>query len=112
MEKILLYTSSTCPHCKTAKDYLDQKGYEYEEKNVQMDQNAAIELQNIGAQGVPTLVVNGHVIVGFQPQKIEESLKTKVFNCPNCGKKMTVPVGKGNIKVTCPHCSHEFQERT
>ena len=37
MEKVIVYTSSTCPHCKTAKKFLEQKKYEFIEKNVQTD---------------------------------------------------------------------------
>ncbi len=44
MEKIKVYTSSTCPYCVMAKEYLAEKGLEYEEKNVQTDKAARQEL--------------------------------------------------------------------
>ncbi|MDL2220794.1 zinc-ribbon domain-containing protein [Eubacteriales bacterium OttesenSCG-928-N14] len=35
---------------------------------------------------------------------------THVFlNCPNCGKQLRLPKGKGKLNVTCPHCSYKFQ---
>ncbi len=108
MEKILVYTSSTCPHCKTAKKYLDQKNYNYIERNVQTDPSASSELQALGAQGVPTFKIGEQVIVGFNPSAIEKAVSTKVMSCPNCQKKLSVPKGKGKIKITCPHCGHKF----
>ena len=34
MKDVVVYTSSTCPYCTLAKDYLKEKGVEYTEKNV------------------------------------------------------------------------------
>lgn len=112
MEKIIVYTSSTCPHCTTAKNYLKQKNYDFIEKNVQTDPDASRELQALGAQGVPTFKVGEQVIVGFNPQAVEKALSTKVLNCPNCQKKLSVPRGKGKIKITCPHCEEKFTTET
>ena len=44
MAKVTIFTSSTCPHCHTAKDYLKEKGVEFEERNVQNDPEARKEL--------------------------------------------------------------------
>ncbi len=109
MEKVIVYTSSTCPHCKTAKKFLEQKKYEFIEKNVQTDPGASAELQALGAQGVPTFKIGEQVIVGFNPSAIEKALASKVMSCPSCQKKLAVPRGKGKIKITCPHCSHKFE---
>jgi ribosomal protein S27E len=32
----------------------------------------------------------------------------KVFKCKNCGQKLRVPRGKGNLKVTCRNCKTVF----
>jgi ribosomal protein S27E len=29
---------------------------------------------------------------------------TKYFKCKNCGQSLSVPKGKGTLKVTCPKC--------
>ena len=34
------------------------------------------------------------------------------FHCPECRKELRVPKGKGKIRITCPHCGHQFVKRT
>ena len=38
----------------------------------------------------------------------EEEKTHAFFRCPQCGKELRVPKGKGKIKIRCPNCSHEF----
>ncbi|MCI8593818.1 MAG: hypothetical protein HFF09_01010 [Oscillospiraceae bacterium] len=34
------------------------------------------------------------------------------FKCPNCGKYLRVPRGKGKINVTCRNCGVSFEEKS
>ena len=72
MEKVLVYSSNTCPYCTLAKDYLTEKGVEFEERNVQEDSQARAELMKMGHMGVPVIVVGDKEIVGFDKPKIDE----------------------------------------
>ena len=74
MDKVIIYSSNTCPYCTTAKSYLEEKGIEYLEKNVQTDKDARKELMAMGHMGVPVIVIDGEEIVGFDKNKIEEML--------------------------------------
>lgn len=74
MTKVLVYSSNTCPYCTLATDYLEEKGIDYIEKNVQTDQEARKELMDMGHMGVPVLVIDGEEIVGFDKNKIDELL--------------------------------------
>ena len=74
MADITIYTSNTCPYCTLAKNYLSEKGYSYNEKNVQTDKDARKELMSMGHMGVPVLVIDGEEIVGFDKEKIDASL--------------------------------------
>ena len=74
MKNIVVYTSSTCPYCTLAKDYLDEKGLEYTEKNVQSDSQARKELMDMGHMGVPVVVIGDEQIVGFDKTKIDLAL--------------------------------------
>lgn len=71
MANVIVYTSSTCPHCVTAKDYLKEKNVEFTEKNVQTDPEARRELIKMGHMGVPVIVIDGEEIVGFDKAKID-----------------------------------------
>lgn len=75
MSNVIVYTSSTCPYCVSAKDYLKEKGIEFTEKNVQEEKQARKELMEMGHMGVPVLVIDGEEVVGFDKSKIDSLLK-------------------------------------
>jgi glutaredoxin-like YruB-family protein len=74
MANVVVYTSNTCPYCTLAKNYLNEKGIEYTEKNVQTDKDARKELMSMGHMGVPVLIVDGQEIVGFDKDKLDSLL--------------------------------------
>lgn len=74
MEKILVYSSNTCPYCTLAKDYLEDKGVEFVERNVQTDDEARKELMEMGHMGVPVIVIGEEEIVGFDKDRIDALL--------------------------------------
>ena len=74
MKKVTIFTSNTCPHCHTAKDYLIKKGVEFEERNIQNDPEARKELIQKGHMGVPVIVVDDEEIQGFNIDRLEEIL--------------------------------------
>ncbi len=78
MAKVIVYSTSSCPYCVMAKDWLTQKKVEFEDINVQTDQERAKEMiEKSGQMGVPVLDVDGEVIIGFDQAKIEQALKSK-----------------------------------
>lgn len=74
MADVKVYTSSTCPYCTMAKDYLKDKGVDFDERNVQTDDQARDELISKGYTGVPVLIINGEEIVGFDQARIDAAL--------------------------------------
>ncbi|MBU5437038.1 glutaredoxin family protein [Tissierella sp. MSJ-40] len=74
MANVVVYTSSTCPYCVTAKDYLKEKGVDYTEKNIQTDKAARKELMGMGHMGVPVILIDGEEVVGFDQEKIDDLL--------------------------------------
>lgn len=36
----------------------------------------------------------------------------RYFDCPNCGKSLRVPRGKGMIKITCPNCNTKITRKS
>ena len=108
MKTIILYTTETWPHCKTAKEFLREKGYSFIQKDVNKDPQAAAEFQKKGFQGVPAFVIGDEAVVGLDKNKIESLIDYKVINCPSCKARLRAPKGKGKIKITCPKCSNSF----
>ncbi|MBI4054117.1 MAG: glutaredoxin family protein [Candidatus Doudnabacteria bacterium] len=77
MTKPIIYTTSSCPFCKMAKNYFKENSIEYEEKDVTNDTDLQQEMINKSGQfAVPVIDIGGKIIVGFQKDKIEGALKT------------------------------------
>ncbi len=74
MAKVTVYSSNTCPYCVSAKDYLNENGIEFEEKNIQTDATARQELMQMGHMGVPVILIDDEEIVGFDKPRIDNAL--------------------------------------
>lgn len=75
---IKIYTTSSCPYCVMAKDYLKSKNIAYEEANVSNDPVARQEMiDKSGQMGVPVLDINGNIIIGFDKTGIEKAMNLK-----------------------------------
>lgn len=76
MADIKVYSTPTCPYCKMAKAFLQEKGVEFEDINVAADQAAAKEMiEASGQMGVPQILINGKIIIGFDKAAIEKELQ-------------------------------------
>jgi glutaredoxin 3 len=74
--RVVVFSTPTCPHCRTAKRYLQQKGVRFTDVDVSRDERAARDMVRIsGQQGVPVITVNGRPIVGFDRQKLDRMLE-------------------------------------
>ena len=46
-------------------------------------------------------------------KKLWKGRKTTAYlKCPNCGQMLSVPKGKGKIRVTCPKCHAKMETRS
>ncbi|MDM8534872.1 glutaredoxin family protein [Clostridiaceae bacterium HSG29] len=72
--KVVVFSSNTCSYCNMAKEYLKEKGVEFEEKNVSEDAEARKELISNGFMGVPVIYVGDEVIQGFDKNRLDELL--------------------------------------
>jgi glutaredoxin 3 len=71
-DAVTVYTTSTCPWCTRAKDYLRQKGVPFQERNIEYDRAAAQEVaQRSGQMGVPVIIAGNDVIVGFDRPRLD-----------------------------------------
>jgi len=75
MKTVKIYTTSTCVYCRGAKEYLKDKGIEYEEINLSEHPDRIQEMvQASGQMGVPVILIDGKMIVGFNRGAIDEVL--------------------------------------
>lgn len=76
--KVTIYTTPGCSVCCKAKEYLSSKGIAFEEIDVASDRRAADEMvQKSSQMGVPVIIVDGVMLVGFNQFKLDVALKTK-----------------------------------
>lgn len=64
MKRVVLYTKSKCPHCVSAKKYLDQQRIKYRQCDV-TSQEGKKEFGRTGLFSVPALKVGDMMVKGF-----------------------------------------------
>ncbi|RLJ09019.1 MAG: hypothetical protein DRP15_04335 [Candidatus Aenigmatarchaeota archaeon] len=76
MAKITIYTTPSCPTCFMLKEFLKDKGVDFEEVDVSTNQEAAQRIfEKTGALSVPVVESNGKFIVGFKMKEILELIE-------------------------------------
>ena len=74
-KKIIIYSTPTWPYCKRAKEYLSRKGITFTDYNVAGDRDKAREMiDKSGQMGVPVILVDDEVIVGFNQNALDKLL--------------------------------------
>jgi glutaredoxin len=74
--KVKIFSSSCCTSCKGVKQFLLDKGIEFEDVDVFTDPKAMDEMIRIsGAVTTPVIVIGKEVIVGWDQSKVEKALQ-------------------------------------
>lgn len=74
-KSVKIYSTSSCPYCAMAKDFLKKNNIEFESIDVGIDEAAAKEMvDKSGQMGVPVIAIDGQIIVGFDKDAISKSL--------------------------------------
>jgi glutaredoxin-like protein NrdH len=77
---VIIYTLSTCSHCKATKKLLDDCRVQYEFTDVDLlegDERAAVleEVRKLNPRcSFPTIIIGDKVIVGYKEDEIKEAL--------------------------------------
>ena len=61
--------------CDQAKEYLSQKGVQFQERDIAQDPRALTDLKRLGYMTTPVIVIDASVIVGFDADKIDQALQ-------------------------------------
>lgn len=86
------------------KEFLSQKGVRYVEKDVSVDRDAANEMVNkSGQMGVPVIVVDDEVVIGFDRERLERLISADGVRRPPFGLKIadasSIAMKQGGIPV-------------
>ncbi len=79
--KIVLYMTSWCGYCRKTKALLEKLKVPFEQKDIEKDQNALMEMMRAAEQagvevtGVPVTRIGSKLVVGYNPQRIEELVR-------------------------------------
>lgn len=74
-KKVKVYSTSTCPFCIRAKQFLKDNAVNFEDIDVSMNHEAAQEMiKKTGQMAVPVIDIEGELIVGFDKDKIKKLL--------------------------------------
>lgn len=72
---VKVYSSPTCGYCTMAKKFLNERGVKFTEYDVSADRAAAEDIIRLTGQvGVPVIVVDGEVVIGFDRARLEQLL--------------------------------------
>lgn len=75
MKKVSIYTTDTCTYCKMAKELFKEYNVQFDEYNVGTDIERRKEMiEKSGQMGVPVIVVDEEVMVGFDRDTLKETL--------------------------------------
>jgi glutaredoxin-like YruB-family protein len=73
--KVLIFTQPDCPPCFVVKTLLECMGVDFEERDISRDESAVEELKSYGSHSTPTVVVGEQVLIGFNPQRLDQLLE-------------------------------------
>jgi len=59
--------------CEQAKEYLSQKGINFQEREIAQDPTLLEDLKKLGYVITPVIVIDGSVIVGFNADTIDQA---------------------------------------
>ena len=75
MKNVTIYTTPTCHFCNEAKEFFKENNVEYTSNDVSKDLAKRQEMiQLTGQLGVPVIVIDGKVIVGFDQSEVSKEL--------------------------------------
>jgi len=78
VKKVEIYTTPTCVYCRAAKDFFKEYDVNFEEYNVAFDIEKRKEmLEKTGQMGVPVIVIDEKVIIGYDPMSMSRALGIK-----------------------------------
>lgn len=74
--KVVLYSTERCTRCTEARNHLVAQGIRPTERDIDKDARARARHRALSRKGgLPTIEVDGKVLVGFQPERIDRAVE-------------------------------------
>lgn len=75
MKSVQIYSTESCGYCKLAKEFFQKNNVEFQEFDVGKDLAKRQEMiEKSGQMGVPVIIIDNEIIVGFNKSKLQELL--------------------------------------
>ena len=74
MQDVIVYSTPLCAPCERLKRHLRERGVAFKVVDIMMDEEAGAFLESLGIRSSPVLSVDGELVVGFDPQRIDQLL--------------------------------------
>ncbi len=73
--KIKVYTAPGCPYCFAVKEFLQERGIQFEEIDVSQNEEALnYIIEKTQQYGVPVIEIDGEFIIGFDRERLIQIL--------------------------------------
>ena len=73
--KVVLYATSWCGYCEKTRKLFKQYNIQYLEYDIENSIEGKREFDQLGAKGIPLVLINGRVVEGYAPKAVLELLK-------------------------------------
>jgi glutaredoxin len=74
--KLTMYGTTSCPHCASARAYLKQAGIAFNDVMIDQSPAARDAYRQLNQGGVPVLVAENKLVVGFSQAVYEQFIRT------------------------------------
>ena len=73
--KVTLLSAQWCGVCRQAKAYMNSRKVAFEEWDIDQSDYARSKMRELGAKGVPVILVGKQKMVGFSPEGLDDMLQ-------------------------------------
>ncbi len=76
---ITMYSTTWCPSCTRAREYMTREGILFVEHDIEQSDSARTIMERLNPRGsIPTIDIDGAILVGFSGSKIEDTIDAAV----------------------------------
>ena len=73
--KVIVFTQQDCPPCGWVKNFLAERGVEFEERSIDSGLATVRELtEKYRSQSTPTVVIGDEILIGYDPERLAQLL--------------------------------------